>query len=52
MIALHQRSYGLYTALSFVRFILSDEGRKILEATGQPPIVPPLTKGEIPRELK
>jgi ABC-type molybdate transport system substrate-binding protein len=40
------------TALAFVRFILSDEGRKILEATGQPPIVPPLTKGEIPQELK
>jgi len=40
------------TALSFVQFILSDEGRKILEATGQPPIVPPITKGEIPRELK
>jgi molybdate transport system substrate-binding protein len=40
------------TALQFVRFILSDEGRKILEATGQPPVVPPITKGEIPRELK
>lgn len=40
------------TALAFVRFILSDEGRKILEATGQPPIVPPITRGEIPRELK
>jgi molybdate transport system substrate-binding protein len=40
------------TALLFVRFILSDEGRKILEATGQPPIIPPITKGEIPRELK
>ena len=40
------------TALSFVRFILSDEGRKILEATGQPPIVPPISRGEIPRELK
>ena len=39
-------------ALAFVRFILSDEGRKILEATGQPPIVPPITRGEIPRELK
>jgi molybdate transport system substrate-binding protein len=40
------------TALSFVRFILSDEGCKILEATGQPPIVPPITHGEIPPELK
>lgn len=40
------------TALAFVRFILSEEGRKILEATGQPPVFPPITKGEIPRELK
>lgn len=39
-------------ALAFVRFILSEEGRKILEATGQPPVFPPITKGEIPRELK
>jgi len=39
-------------AVAFVRFILSDEGRKILEATGQPPVVPPLTKGETPKELK
>lgn len=38
-------------ALLFVRFILSEEGRRILEATGQPPVVPPITKGEIPREL-
>lgn len=40
------------TALAFVRFILSDEGRKILEATGQPPVFPPITKGAIPGELK
>lgn len=39
-------------ALQFVRFILSVEGRKILEATGQPPVVPPIEKGEIPRDLK
>lgn len=39
-------------ALLFVRFILSEEGRKILEATGQPPVVPPITRGELPRELK
>ncbi len=38
-------------ALLFVRFILSEAGRRILEATGQPPVVPPITKGEIPREL-
>ncbi len=40
------------TALLFVRFILSDEGRKILEATGQPPVVPPITRGEVPQELR
>lgn len=40
------------TALAFVRFILSEAGRKILEATGQPPVFPPITKGEIPGELK
>lgn len=40
------------TALKFVRFLLSAEGRKILEATGQPPVAPPITKGELPSELK
>jgi len=40
------------TAVKFVRFILSDEGRRILEATGQPPVVPPMTKGKLPGELK
>jgi molybdate transport system substrate-binding protein len=40
------------TAVKFVRFILSDEGRSILDATGQPPVVPPITKGELPRELQ
>ncbi len=39
------------TALLFVRFILSEEGRRILEATGQPPVFPPITKGELPREF-
>lgn len=40
------------TAVKFVRFLLSDQGRKILEATGQPPVVPPITAGELPAELK
>ena len=40
------------TAIQFVRFLLSGEGRTILEATGQPPIVPPITTGELPPELK
>jgi len=40
------------TAVKFGRFLLSAEGRKILEATGQPPVVPPITAGELPAELK
>lgn len=36
----------------FVQFLLSDEGRRILDATGQPPIVPPITAGELPPDLK
>ena len=39
-------------AIRFVRFLLSGEGRTILDATGQPPIVPPITTGELPPELK
>ncbi len=38
--------------IQFVRFLLSEEGRRILEATGQPPIVPPITAGALPPELK
>ena len=38
--------------LSFVRFLLSEEGCRILEATGQPPIIPPLRAGELPAELR
>jgi molybdate transport system substrate-binding protein len=39
-------------AIRFVRFLLSGEGRTILDATGQPPIVPPITTGELPPDLK
>jgi len=38
-------------ALSFVRFMLSAEGGRILLATGQPPLIPPLAEGNIPREI-
>jgi len=39
-------------ALAFVRFLLSAEGQKILEETGQPPIVPALLSGAVPADLK
>ncbi|MHB8772315.1 MAG: molybdate ABC transporter substrate-binding protein [Syntrophales bacterium] len=39
-------------AIQFVQFLLSDDGRRILEATGQPPIVPPIIAGTLPLELK
>lgn len=39
-------------AVRFVRLLLSEEGRGILEATGQPPIVPPITAGELPSGLR
>ncbi|MHB8092625.1 MAG: molybdate ABC transporter substrate-binding protein [Syntrophales bacterium] len=39
-------------ALSFVRFMLSAEGGRILLATGQPPLIPPLKEGNIPREIE
>jgi len=39
-------------AADFVQFILSDEGRKILLETGQPPVVPALRKGNVPADLK
>jgi molybdenum ABC transporter molybdate-binding protein len=35
----------------FVRLILSPEGQKILEETGQPPVVPPLRKGNVPADI-
>ncbi len=35
-------------AESFIRFMLSAEGRRILEKTGQPPIIPPIREGIVP----
>jgi ABC-type molybdate transport system substrate-binding protein len=38
-------------AVDLVRFILSPEGQDILAKAGQPPIVPPIRKGNLPPEL-
>lgn len=38
-------------AQSFVRFMLSEEGRGILKRTGQPPIVPPIKEGIVPFDI-
>ncbi|MBU2055049.1 MAG: substrate-binding domain-containing protein [Proteobacteria bacterium] len=40
------------TAIKFIRLILSDEGKSLLEATGQPPVAPPILNGNVPAELK
>jgi molybdate transport system substrate-binding protein len=39
-------------ALSFVRFILSDRGRRLLESAGQPAVFPAIFRGTLPAELK
>ncbi len=39
------------TAGSFIRFLLSEEGRQILKKTGQPPIVPPIKEGKVPSDI-
>jgi molybdate transport system substrate-binding protein len=39
-------------ATDFVQFLLTDEGRKILLETGQPPVAPALRKGSVPAGLK
>jgi len=38
-------------AADFVRFVLTPEGQKILEDTGQPPVVPALRKGNVPADI-
>ena len=40
------------TAVKFVRLLISDEGKAILEATGQPPVTPPIINGTVPAELR
>lgn len=39
-------------AESFVAFLLAPKGRKVLERSGQPPIVPPQFVGATPARLK
>lgn len=39
-------------ALEFVGFLLSPEARRILQDTGQPPVVPALRGGSVPADLK
>lgn len=39
-------------ATAFVGFLLTPEAQKILQDTGQPPVVPPIRKGAIPLELR
>jgi molybdenum ABC transporter molybdate-binding protein len=38
--------------VEFIRFILSEEGQNILKQTGQPPIIPPIRKGAVPKEIQ
>lgn len=38
--------------LIFVQFLLTGEGKSLLEANGQPPVVPPILSGSVPAELK
>jgi len=40
------------TAVKFVWLLISDEGKALLEATGQPPVAPPIFNGNVPAELK
>ena len=39
-------------ATDFVTFLLTDEGRGILERTGQPPVAPAIRIGDVPAEVK
>jgi len=38
-------------AVAFVAFLLSPEGQRILQDTGQPPVVPAIRKGDVPTDL-
>jgi molybdate transport system substrate-binding protein len=38
-------------AIAFVAFLLSPEAQAILKDTGQPPVVPPIRKGNVPAEI-
>jgi molybdate transport system substrate-binding protein len=38
-------------ATEFVRFLLTPEAQAILQTTGQPPVVPPIRKGNVPAEI-
>jgi molybdenum ABC transporter molybdate-binding protein len=40
------------TAVKFARLLISNEGKALLEATGQPPVAPPIFNGSVPAELK
>jgi molybdate transport system substrate-binding protein len=35
-------------ALLFIEFLVTPEARRILQDTGQPPVVPPIRKGDVP----
>ncbi len=39
-------------AIDFVKLLLSTEGRKVLDETGQPAVVPAIRNGDVPAELK
>jgi molybdate transport system substrate-binding protein len=39
-------------ATAFVAFLLSPAAQSILKETGQPPVVPPIVKGELPRDVR
>lgn len=39
-------------AADFIRFILSADGQRILSESGQPPVTPPICKGDVPSGLK
>jgi molybdate transport system substrate-binding protein len=39
-------------ALAFIAFLLSPEGQRILQDTGQPPVVPAIRSGAVPAEVR